>query len=247
MTTHDTPMKFRYQDTSGCSGFTLLEIMLAMLVLGMVVAMISASLSGSVNVMDATMKQGDVYYQAQVAMERLSADLASALLTEDIEFIGGGSGESGSQAILLSFASQGHLVFDPEKDQPGMGVISYAVQPDRKHDGQLLLLRSDVLYRPQEENRETQETEAFILCDRLRSVTFSFLDAQGEEQETWDTTVKDEETEEEEKEEEIERRLPAAVVCRLEFWIDEEHSVPFQTTFLLPAGVIQPEPEEDAS
>jgi type II secretory pathway pseudopilin PulG len=236
-------MKFRYQDISSFVGFTLLEIMLAMLVLGMVVAMISASLSGSVNVMDATMKQGDVYYQAQVAMERLSADLASALLTEDIEFIGGSSDDSGSQSILLSFASLGHLVLDPEKDQPGIGVISYAVQPDREHDGHFLLLRSDVLYRPQEENREPQETEAFILCDRLRSVTFSFLDAQGEEQEAWDTTVNEEETEEEK---ETGRRLPAAVVCRLEFWVDEEHSVPFQTTVLLPAGVIQPEPEEDA-
>jgi len=62
--------------------------MLAMLVLGMVVSMVSLSLSGSIRAIDATSEQGEIYYRAQVAMERISEDLASAVLPENVEFIG---------------------------------------------------------------------------------------------------------------------------------------------------------------
>jgi general secretion pathway protein J len=227
------------------AGFTLLEIMLAMLVLGMVVSMVSVSLSGSINVINAVLERGEVYYRAQVAMERISEDLTSALLTENVDFIGGGGEDAGNQSILLSFASMAHIVFDQEDgqaaSQAGMGIISYAVQPDEENDQHLLLLRGDELYLPLGDSKKDTETEAFILCDRLRSVQFSFVDHNGEEQESWDTTVK-------EGDEETERRLPVAVSCRLEFWIDEEEdtSVTFQTTVILPVGLIQAEPEEDA-
>ncbi|CAK8716136.1 General secretion pathway protein J [Candidatus Electrothrix laxa] len=219
------------------SGFTLLEIMLAVLILGLVVSMVTVSLSGSINAVDVTMKQGELYYRAQVAMERINEDLTSTLLTSDMEFIG--EEGSGDQSTLLSFSSMAHLVLNSEDDAPGLGRISYAVQADRDHDGHLLLLRSDVLQRPTEDGKETGEVEAFILADQLRSVTFTFLDYLGEEHASWDTTVLTDD-------EEAERRLPAAVTCHLEFWIneEEEQALSFQTTVLLPTGLIQVKPEE---
>lgn len=224
------------------AGFTLLEIMLAVLILGLVVAMVTASLSGSINAVDATITQGELYYLAQVAMERINEDLSSALLTGDMEFIGQlGSGGSG-QTVLLSFSSLAHLVLDPENDRPGLGRINYAVQPDPDRSGHLFLMRSDVLQRPTEDGRESGEVEAYILADRLRSVDFIFYDYQGEEQESWDTTVP-----EDDEEAAVKRRLPAAVKCRLEFWIDTEaeRTITFQTTILLPTGLIRPEPEDE--
>ncbi|MEA2114153.1 MAG: type II secretion system protein [Thermodesulfobacteriota bacterium] len=224
------------------AGFTLLEIMLAMLVLGMVVAMVSLSLSGSIKAIDATSEQGEIYYRAQVAMERISEDLASAVLPENAEFIGSkGESESG-RTDELSFASMAHLVFDLENGQPGMGIISYAVRPDRIDEQQLVLLRSDVLYRPMEEQAEREnDGEPFLLCDRLRSVRFSFVDYNGEELETWDTRVG-----EGEEKEKAERRLPAAVSCILEFWVNrnEETSIIFETTVVLPVGLIQAESDQ---
>jgi prepilin-type N-terminal cleavage/methylation domain-containing protein len=213
------------------SGFTLLEIMLAMLILGMVVAMVSAALSGSIKAVEATLDQGDVYYRAQVAMERISDDLASAVLPDDAEFVGGTEGNNG---IVLAFASLSHLVFDTAHDQAGLARIRYAVQGDHDKPGQLVLLREDVLQR----KKDSDEREAFLLCDRLRSVSFTFFNRNGEVLDTWDTAA----------EEEQERELPAAVACRLEFWVDEEQdlSLSFQTTVLLPAALIRPE-EDDAA
>ncbi len=223
------------------AGFTLLEIMLAMLVLGMVVSMVSLSLSGSIKAIGATSEQGEVYYRAQVAMERISEDLASAVLPENVEFIGSKDESDTGRTDELSFASMAHLVFDSENGQPGVGIIGYAVRPDKIDEQQLVLLRSDFLYRPMEEQaKRGNEVEPFLLCDRLRSVRFSFIDRNGEELEIWDTTV-------EEGEEKAERQLPAAVSCSLEFWInrDEETSITFETTVVLPVGLIQAESDEE--
>ena len=225
----------------GNAGFTLLEIMLAMLVLGIVVSMVSLTLSGSIHAIDATWEQGEVYYRAQVAMERISEDLASAVLPLDVDFIGTSGTNDSDRENVLSFASMAHLVFDSENGQPGAGVIGYAVRPDTNDDQQLLLLRSDFLYRPLEDQaKRVDEVEAFLLCDRLRSVHFAFIDRNGEEFETWNTTV-------DEGDDTVERKLPAAVLCRLEFWInqEEETSIGFETKVILPVALIQAESEND--
>ncbi|MGB5685271.1 MAG: type II secretion system protein [Candidatus Electrothrix sp.] len=220
------------------AGFTLLEIMLSVLILGLVVSMVTVALSGSINAIDVTMKQGQLYYRAQIAMERISEDLTSALLTSDMEFIG--EAGSGDQSTLLSFSSMAHLVLNSRNNESGLARISYVVQADNNHDGHLLLLRSDVLQRPTEDGKNTGEVEAFILADQLRAVTFTFLDNSGEEQASWDTTVQSDDDEAK-----AERRLPAAVTCRLEFWVneEEEQTLFFQTTVLLPTGLIQEKPK----
>ena len=56
----------RLKRQSHNAGFTLLEILLAMLVLGMVVSMVSLSLSSSISAIDSTQEQGEIYYRAQV-------------------------------------------------------------------------------------------------------------------------------------------------------------------------------------
>jgi prepilin-type N-terminal cleavage/methylation domain-containing protein len=222
------------------TGFTLLEIMLAMLILGMVVAMVSVSLSGSIRVMEGAMDQGDIYYRAQVALERISEDLTSAVLPEDTEFIAQQE-SGGSQKAVLTFASMAHLTFESENGLPGLGIISYAVQPDKNNPRQLLLLRADTLHRPVgAEKKNDEEVEAFLLADKLRSVKFTFRDWNGEEKESWDTTAKEDSTKDKE------HFLPMAVTCQLEFWLNEEQEtfIAFQTTVLLPVGLIHPQPKE---
>ncbi|NOQ46478.1 MAG: prepilin-type N-terminal cleavage/methylation domain-containing protein [Desulfobulbaceae bacterium] len=222
-------------------GFTLLEIMLAMAVLGMVVSMVTLSLSSSLDVIESTRDQGDLYYRAEIALQRISEDLASAMLPEDVDFQGERKEIDGSRADKLHFASMAHIVFNPEHQQDGMGVIAYTIRADRENELELVLLRGDRLYRPQtEQNREDDTEEGFILCDRLRSVEFSFKDKEGEEHDSWNTFR-------EEDEKDSKRRLPVAVSCSLEFWLDleEETSITFSTSVLLPVGMIQAEAGEE--
>jgi len=222
-----------------CRGFTLLEVMLATLILALVVSMLTLSLSGSLHVMEATRDQGEVYFRAQVAMERLSDDLACAVLPEQAEFIAQPASENGSDSPLLSFVSTAHVIFDPEREQKGMAAISYALRPDPEDPDMLVLLRSDQLLIAAAGTEEKMPAPFYyLLTDRLRSVRFVYLDQQGEELDNWDTRVADGASREER---EKQHRLPAAVRLELEYWLDREAEsvLPFQTTVELPAGHIR--------
>lgn len=225
------------------SGFTLMEIMLATIILAMVVSMVTVSLSGSLRVVEATRDQGNLYYRAQIALQRISEDVESAVLIGDVDFIGNAPDGSDRKQILTRFVSMAHVVFDPDGDQGGMGLISYALVVDPDDEEQMVLLRSDLLVTPQEENTDIEFRDGFILCDRLRSVTFSYFDFEGEEFDSWDTRV---DPKADKKEKALKRRLPAAVSCRLELWLDREEEVTltFQTTVNIPVGMIMAKVEE---
>jgi len=221
---------------SRADGFTLMEVMLATLVLALVVAMVTASLSGSLKVVDATRLQGDIYYRGQVALQRVRADLQAAVLPEDVDFIGLEEEEAGTSEDMLRFGSLAHLLFDPDNELPGMGIIRYAVRPDKNDDQSLVLLRADRLYRPGQDSGK-DEAAYFVLCDQLRAVRFRYFDDQGEEHEKWTTKTDDPE---------VVRRLPAAVSCTLEFWLDREAetTLTMEARVVLPAGLLAKKKKE---
>ncbi len=218
-------------------GFTLMEIMLATIILGMVVSMVTMSLSGSLRVVEGTRDQGDLYYRAQVALQRISEDLESALLIDGADFVAAAKGETGTKQVLVRFTSMAHVDFDPEGDRGGMGRIGYALMPDPENEGQLVLLRSDRLATPQQKGADEKFKDGFLLSDRLRSVTFAYFDSEGEEFDSWDTRV---DPQADAKEKTLKRRLPAAVSCRLEFWLDQDQQTTriFQTSIKIPTGMI---------
>ncbi len=218
-------------------GMTLLEIMLALLVLAMVVAMVTLSLEGSLNVVSETRRQGELYHQAQVALERISDDLASAVMINDVRFQGKKMTIDGRRADSLRFASMAHIVFDPQHGHPGMAVISYTVRPDPGNSGNLVLLRADHLLTPPAEQGGNNEGDAgFLLCNGLRSVSFSFTDKGGETSDSWGAAPEDEK-------DTASRPLPVTVTCTLEFRLDRDRktALTFSTSVLLPVGLIQAE------
>lgn len=166
----------------------------------------------------------------------------AALLDDDVEFIGKQGNLGEGRADSLRFTSMAHIVFDPENDQPGLGFISYTVEEDEENDRGLLLLRGDRLIGPAdtEDKEQPEDGLGLLLCDGLRSVRFTYLDAEGKQQDEWDTTVEENAIDPEE------RRLPAVVTCTLEFWVDSDNdqSISFTTSVALPAGLIRPKKED---
>jgi type II secretory pathway pseudopilin PulG len=222
-----------------CSrAMTLLEIMLALLVLAMVIFMVSLSLSGSLRVIDSTQKQGEIYFRAQVALQRISEDLASALLVDGFEFIGEKVEIDGLRADSLAFTSTAHVVFDPEYDNPGIALISYRVVSDDAGEGELVLLRGDSLLAStvMSDSGSEEKRDGYLLSDSLRSVRFAYFDEGGEEHDTWNTLVED-------QPDASPRKLPVSVQCTLDFWLDRENesSLEFTTRILLPVGLINAE------
>ncbi len=219
-------------------GFTLLEILLAVTVLGTVMAMLTLSLSATLRAVDATEIQEQVYHQAQTALRRISNDLAAATEDVAIPFTGTKLELDGQRADGLAFVSLAHLVLNREKQVPGRALIRYRLDPDQSDRRRLRLLRSDTLALPGVDYEEDGEDEArpFLLADNLRSIRFVYFDRDGQEFDNWGQ-------EQDKKAGQPPRPLPAVVHCQLEFWLDpdKETALTFATAVVLPAGLFAAE------
>ena len=224
--------------TASDRGFTLLEVLLAMTVLAVVVAMLTLSLSGSMRVFDGAEQDEEIYSMAQTALQRISEDLASAFASKDSLFVGESVMEDGHRADTVQFCSLAHVVFNPEKQKPGLGLISYRLEEEPGGGGTFRLVRSDQLLLPVEEKEEDSElSPAFILADDLRSFQLTYFDRTGQEFDNWPQEVEQQPAEEAQNPTAV-PQLPAAVHCILEFWDDREEGTTqiFSTRVLLPVG-----------
>jgi len=241
-----------------------------MTVLGVVVAMLSLSLSGAIRVYEGTEQDEEMYAMAQTAMQRITEDLTAAFASDDASFVGESVIEDGHRIDKLKFCSLAHLVFNPEKQKSGLAQIGYRLEKAEDEEDSYRLLRSDHLLMTGESMQEDrEETPAFVLADRLRSLQLTYFDSQGQEFDNWQSqgeelqqsaqtakTAKAEETAKTEGAKEAEQaeqaeeskteeagtkgKLPAAVHCILEFWVDQdqESTQIFSTRIILPVGVI---------
>jgi len=215
-------------------GFTLLEVLLATTVLGVIMAMLSLSLSVTLRVVEATKQQEEVYFLAQTALRRITEDLAAAVSVANNPFSGQKKTLRDRRVDTLVFTSQAHLVLNPEKQQPGVATIRYTVVADPDDERLLHLLRSDSPVLPgvvpaTERTNDAAAEPAFLLADTLRAVRWRYFNHKGQEFDSWQETASsggEEET----------GALPAAVHCTLEFWIDPDKDVwqSLSTRILIP-------------
>ena len=219
-------------------GFTLLEVLLAMSVIGAVLAMLTLSLSGSLRMVEGVEDEGELYSMAQIAMQRISADISAAFVDKQALFTGKNQLESGSRADTLQFGSMAHLVFNPQKQRPGPALIGYRLEQDEQDHRQFRLVRSDEPLLPavEEEEQTTSERDAqpegFVLADNLRSLQFTYFDRQGQEFDSWQAEIDEDNPDKQ-------SGLPAAVHCVLEFWVDPERdsTLIFSTRIVLPVAI----------
>ena len=195
-------------------GFTLLEILIAMFIFGVVLTTIFTSYTGTFRIIDETESQVDIYAMARTVLIRMQEDLESVYFKEtgasksegsSLEpaiFLGENKEINGKDADTLRFLSRAHLIFDEEDENPGVAEISYYVSENGVEDS-LALYRSD---RPELEEPQEEETGGLILCDGLFSVNITYHDADGEMHENWDSS-----------EDEFKHKLPAMVSILLEF------------------------------
>lgn len=215
-------------------GFTLLEVLLAITILGVVVAMLSLSLSGTLKVIDATENQEEMYHQAQTTLRRITEDLAAAVQTKERVFNGKKIEADSQRTDSLAFASLSHLVLNPDKQKPGVAIIRYQLQADTEDTRRLRLLRSDTLLLPGVDySKPEAEDGFFLLADNLRSLRFKYFNQQGQEFDTWEGAA-------DATGQQGVLPLPAAVHCTLEFWIDPDKEMvqAFSTGVLIPAGLV---------
>jgi general secretion pathway protein J len=208
-------------------GFTLLEILIAILILATVLSTVFASYTGTFRIVGETESQAEIYQMARIAFERIIEDLECVYVRHKDRSRESEEAEERPEWAWkedeLRFLSRAHLVFGNQGEPWGIGEISYYVEEGSEEEG-LVLYRSDRL--PVESTSE-EDRGGLPLCEGLLSVNFTFYDAEGEEHESWDPSS-----------EEGPPQPPQRVSISLEFINPSDPEIPlkFATSVTLPVS-----------
>ena len=211
-------------------GFTLIELMLAIVILGLVVTTVLASFNTVFSTTDALQSNSQIYEMAKNCLKQMSRDLESVYVAQppiykppefddppnDYRIVGLSEETGGTDFAKIRFTSRAHLPLE-NTTRGGVAEIVYYLQA--KEDDSLVLKRSDNIY-PYPEFEEKGSDP--VLCEWVKSVAFKYYDAEGSEYEAWDS-----------ESDEYEYATPTAIEIQLEI-ADSGGSQFFGTLIKLP-------------
>ena len=180
-------------------GFTLLEILVAMVIFAIVVGLIFASFEGVFSNADHMTAAGGMIEMGNACMDRITRDLVALHVTTyprysppdiddkpDIYRVQGTLESMGGDSFaMLRFASLSHLAFN-QQPREGIAEIVYYVQEDPT--GQRVLKRSDKLYPYPDFEPDPSDP---VLCEKVKSFKLVYYSAKGDEREEWDSESDD--------------------------------------------------------
>ena len=222
-------LRYGIQRPAASNGFTLVEILLSFLILGIVLTTILASFNAVFSTTDTLNNSSRYYDMAKNCLSRMTLDLEALYVRQPplykkpefddppdpYRIVGSPTDVGGTSFAAIRFTSSAHIPLGKSK-RDGIAEIVYYVQA--KNDGQMVLKRSDHLYPfPEFEERGGDP----VLCNNLKSLAFKYFDADGSEVDEWDSDS-----------DEYGYATPAAVSIQLEIG-NETTSYDFETTVKL--------------
>jgi general secretion pathway protein J len=212
------------------SGFTLLEIMIAIFIFAVIVTTIFASYRTVFSNADIINKDITSYEMARNSLNRMIIDLQSIHLAlppdyappdfddppDPFRIVGEATNIKGSDFPWLRFTSLAHLPLGKSRSGGIVEIVYYVQGTD---DAGFVLKRADNSYPFQDFEEKASDP---VLCEDVKALTIKYLDQEGEEYDVWDS---DDET--------YEYATPAAVKIKLELETGSG-SVLFETMVALP-------------
>ncbi len=208
-------------------GFTLLEILMAIAIFAVVIALAYSSYNATFHIIHGAGVQAEIYSKARVAMERIQEDLESFYPGEQMIFKGTTESIKEYRADNLRFTSTANMRLHPRQAFAGHVIIHYQVQEDPE-TGTLQLFRSQQPALAGAAGKEENEDSGLLLCDNLQEVAFDYRNKEGEDMENWGDEGETMDT----------SSLPKLISITLRFadGQDGEGGTVFKTALLLPAA-----------
>ena len=181
------------------SGFTLLEIMIAIFIFSVIVTTIFGSYN-SVFTGSEIINEGVTSYEtARTCLNRMIFDLESIHVSfppqysppdfngppDPYRIVGNTDNVQTVSFPKLRFTSTAHVSFGGKTESNIAEIVYYVQATDNGH---YLLRRADNLY-PYEEFEENANDP--VLCENLKSLTFNYFDREGTEYDMWDSEAED--------------------------------------------------------
>jgi prepilin-type N-terminal cleavage/methylation domain-containing protein len=173
------------------SGFTLLEILLALTILALVLSSLFSAYSESITATELVESSREVDQAARLTVAQLADDLKS-LYQEKVKgdpkdspyrFQGVSEAPEG-EAAILSFASTAHLGFDPAGPSMGVNRISYLLRKSGEGEHYFQLIRREQPFADIQGQGEGTEVE---LADNVEELAVTYGDDAGTTLTEWDS------------------------------------------------------------
>jgi general secretion pathway protein J len=175
------------------SGFTLLELMIAIGVLAMVCTLIYGALASMKKARESVRRVNDRYREGRLAMSRISRDLQSAYLSAHAPFDQSlivvktaFIGVRGSPAVRLDFNSFSNYRLDRDSHESDQAELSYFGSTNPEEQGVTDLVRRT---SPRLDIDPQRGGRVEVVATDIDLFDLTYLDPMtGEWVETWDTT-----------------------------------------------------------
>jgi general secretion pathway protein J len=166
-------------------GFTLIEIMIAIVILGMVLSTVYVAYSGTMKIVQEMEYESNIYKMARTTLDRLIRDLTSIQQVGGVYKLQAETGTIGNHAFgSVIFPSAAHLAFDENEMDGSMAQIGYFVEED-EGGGNFSLRRSDLLNLSS--TKEKSKSGGYVICRNINSLNFKFYDSNGKDYDSWDS------------------------------------------------------------
>ena len=177
---------------AGSRGFTLLEVMLAIAIMGFISALLWGTFSNTNRIKQRTEAGQDRVHAARVAMMRMTREIEMAFLSRSFDislqerrtmFVGAPHADFDE----LRFSWFGHQRLRADAAEADTAVVMYYVEPDPHDRAAMNLVRRETRRLEQKDPRSIPG-EAYILCPGVTRVKFQFYDYKKKEwKEEWNT------------------------------------------------------------
>ena len=168
------------------SGFTLVEILMAIFILGLVMATAYVSYNGTLKVSHQMEEEGNIYKMARVSMSRMIKDLPSLQSYNGSFYFRAEKKQLNKKVFyFLSFWSAAHLDFGENGSIGRPASISYYVREDEGGNS-YSLWRSDVYSVKPDKIGDTEN--GFVICRNVDTFRLTFYDSAGKETVSWYTS-----------------------------------------------------------
>jgi general secretion pathway protein J len=216
-------------------GFTLLEVMVSVAILGVIMTLIWSSTSQSLRAKDRFEKRDLVFHQGRVALRKIGEDLSMAFLApREVRRAEGATeiktffiGEDRASQDSISFTSFSHLRLFRGAKESDQCKVAYEVVPSPEDPGRFNIVRRE---DPWIDDTVEVKGRAFTLAWDIQEFDLEYYDDRRDEWiKSWDTEQVD-----------WRNRLPMAVRIRIAFVDPEEEGevIPLSTAVMIPLSKV---------